>query len=189
MPTRSGISAFQPVRSIVGLSTPSTRIRRQQRLVAPCVSTTSRSQKAGRRVSSISARQPDALSAFFLPVLCTDCPSRAAREGQSVQRTGKKKALRASGWRAEIEETRRPAFWLRDVVETQGATSRCWRRIRVDGVLKPTIERTGWNALIPDLVGIDDRLHQSVEAFTGEARDRHQRHTFELGQLFSGLFA
>ena len=55
--------------------------------------------------------------------------------------------------------------------------------------LEPAIERGGRHAPVPDLVGVDDRLHQPVEALAGQRRHRDQRHAFHLRQLLVGLIA
>src|SRR5262249_18264828 len=90
---------------------------------------------------------------------------------------------------AEHNKARRPAFLLCDVVETQQtARHRRWR-VGTDRMLEPAVQCACRNAPVPYLIGINDGLHQSVEALTRKPGDGHQWHALELGELRIGLFA
>src|SRR5262245_66397222 len=61
--------------------------------------------------------------------------------------------------------------------------------MRTHGMFEPTVKSTGRNPLVPDVIGIDDCLHQSVEAFTSKTRYSHQWYATELGEFFLRLLA
>src|SRR6516225_50717 len=72
---------------------------------------------------------------------------------------------------AENDKTRRPRFWLRDVVELEPPPGDRRRRMRFEHVIEPAIERVRRNALVPHDMDIDDRLHQPIDPLTGAARE------------------
>lgn len=74
------------------------------------------------------------------------------------------------GARTEHHKTRWPTFRLSNVVKPQRSSRYRRRRVCAHCMLEPPIQRARGNALVPDLISIDDRLHQAIEPFTCQAR-------------------
>ncbi len=54
-------------------------------------------------------------------------------------------------------------------------------------IAEPVVELVRRGAAVPDLVAVEDRLHQPVEPLAGKPRDADDRHALDLRQPLAGL--
>src|SRR5215207_11645041 len=67
------------------------------------------------------------------------------------------------GVRAEDDESRRPGIRLRHVAQLDAAAAGCGRRMALDHLRKPAVERGGRDAPVPDVISRQYGLHQAIE--------------------------
>ena len=127
--------------------------------------------------------------AFSRSVIRTGVPGRSKRLTQAVGEIAQIGRRHRVGTRAEQDETRRARLGLRDVVQLQPAARHRRRRIGVDRLLEPAIERRRRHALVPDRIGLHDRGHQPVDALAHQARHRDDRRALDLRQPMIGVGA
>jgi hypothetical protein len=123
----------------------------------------------------------------------TALSDRRARQfehlAQGVGEVAKVGLRHGVGARAEQHEARRPRLGLRYIIQLQPPARYRRRRVGIDGLLEPAIERRGRHPLVPDRVGPLDRAHQPIDPLAHEAGYRNHRHAPDLRQQMIGLGA
>src|SRR5688572_21564410 len=145
--------------------------------VASSMIQTTSSSRAGRSVTA-SGKQPiynlAGKAATAAPAEALAAERIAARARRQPHRHGAKAEILPEA----VDEVAAVAFGQ----ELGAVATGRGRRVLLDHLLEPAVERAGRHTLRPGLANLERRPEQGVDALAGPARDGQQRHAAGLGE-------